>query len=127
MQLYTRLVTSVLRSVYGEPPDVAGREGYGLVLVADGVGGVGFCGTALRYVAGAQRLPVAVEVVPWGHGWGRWHADLTRADNRDAQARRVAAAVERFRGEAPGAPVYLLGKSGGTGVVVKALEGLPEG
>ena len=125
--LYSSLMKTVFRSVYGEPPDLSGRRpGCGLVLVADGVGGLDLCGTALRYVAGAERLPLVVKVVPWGHGWGRWHADLTNAVNRDAYADHVAAEVTAFRAESPGEPVFLVGKSGGTGVVVRALERLPE-
>ena len=75
---------------------------------------------------GAQETPYEVKLVPWGHGLGRWHADLTNADNRDAKAGAAADDVLAFREASPGAPVFLVGKSGGTGVVVKALEGLPE-
>lgn len=128
--LYSSLVKSVLRAVYGEPPDLsADGPGLGLVLVADGVGGLELCGLALRYVMGAQRLPFVVRVVPWGHGWGRWHADLTRTANRDAQAEIVAKQVRAFRArpDGPSAPVCLVGKSGGSGVIVKALERLPDG
>ncbi len=126
--LYTTLVKHIYRSLYGEPPDLSklvGGEGWGLVLVADGVGGLDLCGTALRYVMGAARLPFLVKVVPWGHGFGRWHADLTNAENRDAAARKVADEVMTFRDQHPGKPVNLVGKSGGTGIVVKALELLP--
>ena len=125
--VYSTLVKKVFRTLYGEPPDLsAGGEG-GLVLVADGVGGLDLCGTALRYVMGAQRNPLVVRIVPWGHGLLRWHADLTNAGNRDAKARIVAGEVEAFGKSRPGAPAFLIGKSGGTGVVVKALEHLGEG
>jgi hypothetical protein len=129
MMLYTSLLKTVFRVVYGDPPDLSNEsEGCGLVLVADGVGGLDLCGTGLRYVMGAQRLPFTVKVVPWGHGWGRWHADLTRTANRDAQARLMAGEVAVFRARAGGtaAPVCLVAKSGGSGVVVKALELLPD-
>jgi hypothetical protein len=130
MMVYSRLVKSIFRAVYGEPPDLSGmegRDGWGLVLVADGVGGLDLCGTGLRYVMGAAKLPFVVRVVPWGHGLGRWHADLTNAINRDAKARVIAEEVRAFRADRPGAPVCLVGKSGGTGLVVKALEHLGEG
>jgi pimeloyl-ACP methyl ester carboxylesterase len=65
-----------------------------------------------------------VRVVSWGHGLGRWHADLTDVTNRDAQARQIAATVDAFRSEQPGDPVFLVAKSGGTGVVIRALEHL---
>src|SRR6516165_3145508 len=118
MMLYSSLVKRFFRAVYGEPPDLpAGGEGHGLVLVADGVGGLDLCGTALRYVMGAEKLPFVVKVIPWGHGLWRWHADLTNAANRDAKARLIAEEVRGFRDRSPGAPVFLVGKSGGTGLV----------
>ena len=126
--LYSHLLKQFFRALYGDPPDLSDRrEGWGLVLVADGVGGLDLCGTALRYVMGAAKLPLMVKVVPWGHGLGRWHADLTNADNRDAKGRQVADEVAAFQAQSSGAPIYLIGKSGGTGVIVKALEVLPEG
>ena len=127
MMLYSTLMKKLYRAVYGEPPDAsASTEGHGLVLVADGVGGLDLCGTGLRYVMGAEKLPYVVTVVPWGHGFGRWHRDLTNADNRDVQARKIAGLVLAFHDSNPGAPVFLIGKSGGTGLIVKALEDLPE-
>lgn len=125
--LYSSLVKVVFRSLYGEPPDLSEeRDGLGLVLVADGIGGLDLCGTALRYVMGSLKAPHAVRVVSWGHGLGRWHADLTNVGNRDARAAEIAAAVHDFRARHPGGPVFLVGKSGGTGVVVRALESLPD-
>jgi pimeloyl-ACP methyl ester carboxylesterase len=125
--LYSSLVKVVFRKLYGEPPDLsADGEGMALVLVADGVGGLDLCGTALRYVMGALRVPHAVRVVSWGHGFGRWHADLTNVGNRDARASEMAAEALAFRARHPQGSVFLVGKSGGTGVVVKALEALPD-
>jgi hypothetical protein len=98
----------------------------GLVLVADGVGGLDLCGTALRYVLGAEGLRYAFHVFPWGHGFGRWFADLTSVSNRDAKAALLADAVRQFRARQPDDPVFLVAKSGGSGVVVKALEQLEE-
>jgi hypothetical protein len=131
----TLLVEPLYRLFYGRLPalggsaetDGPGREAdrsRGLVLVADGVGGLDLCGTGLRYAAVADRLPSAIEVIPWGHGVGRWFADLSDVANRDRQATRVAEAVRRFQAEQPEDPVFLVGKSGGSGVVVKALEQL---
>jgi hypothetical protein len=124
--LYTTLLKRVVRTFYGEPPTVTGRAGAGLVVVADGVGGLDLCGTALRYVVPEAGLPHEVRLAAWGHGFGRWHKDLTRTENLRAKAAAVAVEVAAFRAEHLGAPVYLVGKSGGTGVVVKALEALPD-
>ncbi len=129
MSLFTsHLVEPLYRLIFGRPPDPAGdaTRTRGLVLVADGVGGLDMLGTGLRFVAGAERLPYTIGVVSWGHGFGRWFADLTDATNRDRQAGLVAEALRRFQSEQPDDPVFLVGKSGGTGVMAKALEQLDE-
>ena len=119
----------------GEPtaPDAArsGNEAAdsrrrGLVLVAGGVGGFDLCGTALRYVLAAEGLNYAIHVFPWGHGFGRWFADLTNVSNRDLKAALLADEVRQFRASRPDDPVFLIAKSGGCGVVVKTLEQLEE-
>jgi pimeloyl-ACP methyl ester carboxylesterase len=110
----------------GRPGEPAADPPRGLVLVIGGVGGLDLCEVGLRYVAGAARLPYAVEDFPWGHGFGRWFADLSDVDNRDHRARMLAEAIRRFRAEHPGEPVFLVAKSGGAGIAVKALELLDE-
>ena len=80
----------------------------------------------LRYVLAAEKLPYAVEVFPWGHGFLRWFADLSVTANRDEKARVMAESVRRYKAEHPADPVFLVAKSGGSGVVVKALEQLLE-
>ena len=129
----SKLVEPIYRLLYGAPLDgflvqstqvSDGHIGHagGLVLVVDGVGGLELCGTALRYVVGAERLPYVIHIFSWGHGVGRWYADLTNAVNRDTKARLVADAIERYKLNWAGDPVFLVAKSGGSGVVVKALE-----
>jgi len=93
-----------------------------LAIVADGVGSFDVCGTGLRYVMGAEGFSHAVEVCPWGHGFGRWLADLTDVTNRDAKARSIAEIIKGFKTAWPDEPVYVVAKSAGSGVVVKALE-----
>ena len=95
------------------------------MIVADGVGGLDLCGTGLRYVMGALKIPYLVKVVSWGHGFGRWHADLTNAANRDLRAAEIADDGRSVPRGVSCRPVFLVGKSGGTGLVVRALEHLP--
>src|SRR3954470_262778 len=125
--IYSTLLKAFYRARFGEPPDLSsGRDCRGLVVVADGVGGLDLCGTALRYVMGSLKIPYIVKIVTWGHGLGRWHADLTNAANSNLRAREIADSLITFLEESPGIPVFLVGKSGGTGLVVKALEHLPD-
>lgn len=92
------------------------------MLVVGGVGGLDFCGPGLRLAARADRLPAAVEVIGWGHGLGRWYRDLSDVAHLDAQAGRIADRVGEFRAGHPGESVFLVGKSGGGGLAVRALE-----
>lgn len=91
-------------------------------MVIGGVGGLDWCGLALRRLLKHKQPPYAVEILEWGHGFGRWHADLTNVANRDAGARAIAGAIRLYKGSHPGCPVFLVAKSGGAGVVVKGLE-----
>jgi pimeloyl-ACP methyl ester carboxylesterase len=128
--IYTTFLRGLFRALFGRlpSPPPEGQE-TGLVLVADGVGGLDLCGTGLVYMTARDREKSAhvVRVVPWGHGFGRWYKDLTNTENLAAQAVAMAAEAEAFLARRPGSPVFLVGKSGGSGVVVGALEKLPEG
>lgn len=106
------------------PPHPVEARTEALVLVADGVGGFDLCGKALARVLKASGLPYTTSVVRWGHGRGRWYADLSNAANQDARADEVVESVRRYHGEHPDAPIFLVGKSGGCVVMVKALERL---
>jgi hypothetical protein len=105
-------------------PAPAGPKGEALVLVADGVGGFDLCAKAIARAIKASGLPYTTRTVRWGHGKGRWYADLSDSANCEARAQELAEAVRRRRAERPGEPVFLVGKSGGCAVVVKALERL---
>jgi pimeloyl-ACP methyl ester carboxylesterase len=125
--LYSSLLGKLFRTIHGPVP--AGPEPgteTGLVLLADGVGGLELCGMGLRYAAARAGLNYKIHVAKWGHGFGRWHADLTNVSNHDAQADALVSEINEFKREHPNEPVFLIGKSGGTGVVAKALERLPE-
>jgi hypothetical protein len=124
--LYSAVLSKVFRAVYGPLPEPP-AEPTGLVLVADGIGGLDLCGTGLQYAAARTGLNHEVRLHGWGHGLGRWYADLTNVANHESQAALLAAEVAAFQAGHPGAPVFLVGKSGGTGIVVKALEQLPAG
>ncbi len=123
----TSILKGMFRVLHGPtPPPLPASERSGLVLIADGVGGLDLCGTGLVHAAAKAGLPHEIRVVPWGHGFGRWHRDLTNVENHRLRASQIVEQVLRFRQDKPGAPIFLVGKSGGTGVVVRAMEDLPE-
>ncbi len=106
--------------------DRADHSPRGLVMVIGGVGGLDWCGIALRRMLKDRRPPHAIQIFPWGLGFGRWHADLTNAINRDPKARLIAETIRLYKASQPGCPVFVVAKSGGSGVAVKALELLDE-
>jgi alpha-beta hydrolase superfamily lysophospholipase len=92
------------------------------VLVADGIGGFDMCGRALARVVKASGLAYTTWTVRWCHGVGRWYSDLTNAADCEARAADVAETIRLFRDRRPDVPIFLVGKSGGCAVMVKALE-----
>lgn len=124
--LWTTALRRLMRLAYGPLPRRSDGPPSALVLVADGVGGLDLCGTGLAYVAAQEGLRHDVRVVRWGHGFGRWHRDLTSVGNHGRQAGAMADEVRAFHERYPDRPVYLVGKSGGCGIVVRALEELAE-
>jgi pimeloyl-ACP methyl ester carboxylesterase len=127
IMIYTKLLSTLFRVRYGEFPVLPEGAETGLVLVADGCGGVELCEMAIRQVMSEHGGTCRVEPVPWGHGFGRWFADLTDVANHEAQSKGIVATVLDWIERNPSKPVFLVGKSGGTWIVVKALEDLPAG
>ncbi len=125
--IYTKLLSHLFRICYGEPPVLPPGSETGVVLVADGCGGVELCEMALKQVMSEHQGRCRVIPVRWGHGFGRWFADLTDVTNHQVQSRAIVATVLERREVDPLKPVYLVGKSGGAWIVVKALEELPAG
>jgi pimeloyl-ACP methyl ester carboxylesterase len=124
--LYSQLIKKAFRLIHGPTPvrsDAAALSS--LVLMADGVGGLDLCGTGLNHAAAKAGSSHQVRMVPWGHGFGHWHQDLTNVENHKKWAHWIADEVAAYRSDHASSPVYLVGKSGGTGVVVKALEFMP--
>jgi hypothetical protein len=112
----------------GDPSEPAGSTPEAIVYVADGIGGFDLCVHGLRRALRREGLAGhEVRAVGWGHGWGRWYRDLTDVPWHAARAEALAADVRAALASHPGVPVYLVGKSGGTGIVARALAGLPAG
>ena len=107
----------------GDPWD---RSPRGLVMVIGGIGSLDWCGIALRRLLRNRQPPYAIEIFPWGLGFGRWHADLTNTINHDAKARLIAESIRLNKASQPESPVFVVAKSGGAGLAVKALELLDE-
>ncbi|MHB1557302.1 MAG: serine aminopeptidase domain-containing protein [Isosphaeraceae bacterium] len=117
-------VEPLYRVIHGRPARSTEEDAGGRVLVLGGVGRLDILGVGLRYAAGAAGLPYRVEIFPWGHGFGRWYADLTGVDSRDRDAARLAEEIRRHRTDRPGSPLFIVARSAGAGIAVMALEKL---
>jgi hypothetical protein len=103
------------------------RTAQGIILVAGGAGGTQSAPRALAAAVDQHHLPLYVRSFDWTHGNGRWLADLRDVDFSRGQGRRLADLVRRHRATNPDVPVYLVGYSAGSAVVLAAADSLCPG
>jgi len=96
-----------------------------LVLVADGAGNFRAASANLRQVASEAGAPLSVEPFVWSHGYGRILADQVGQGHMRDEGKRLAELLLAHRRQDPATPVYLVGHSAGSGVVLSAAESLP--
>jgi pimeloyl-ACP methyl ester carboxylesterase len=97
----------------------------GVVFVVGGVGGMDLIGRSCEWTLPQCGVPHEVRDFVWTHGWGRILKDLQDAEYLTKKADELAAEVRRVKEADPDRPVYLVGKSGGAGLVLLAAERLP--
>jgi Serine aminopeptidase, S33 len=113
---------STLLSWAQQPASRPGPGTTGLVIIVGGVGGmdiIGACAESALQKAGVRH---EIREFVWTHGWGQLFKDLQDSDHTRRKAEELAQAIRRHQTEFPGRPVFLVGKSGGTGIVLAALE-----
>lgn len=99
----------------------------GLVISLDGIGGYNWGPRWLRSGLDEAGVPAALYIYDWSKGpGGMWVGDLMAKDRNEAVAHDLAQQVATYVAAMPNRPVTLIGHSGGTAVVVWALEALPE-
>ncbi len=99
----------------------------GAVFVADGAGNFQAASHNLREIVEREHVPVHVVTFHWSHGYGRILADQLGFNYAVAQGKRLALEVEAYAREHPQMPIYLLGHSAGSTVILSALENIPPG
>jgi pimeloyl-ACP methyl ester carboxylesterase len=107
-----------------EEPPGADR---GLVLVVGGVGGFDFLGNAAQWALPRAGIDLEIREFVWTHGTGQVLRDLQDYRHTEWKTRELAQEIGSYRAAHPGRPVYLVGKSGGAGLVLGAAELFPEG
>ena len=97
----------------------------GIVFVVEGIGGLDFIAHAAQASLVHAGVPDEVRIFAWTHGTGHFLKDLQDTKHVLLKADELAAEVLRVKERDPGRPVYLVGKSGGAGLVLAAAEHLP--
>jgi pimeloyl-ACP methyl ester carboxylesterase len=97
----------------------------GTVFVVGGVGGLDPIQACAPWALPRAGVPHHIEVFTWTHGKCRLLRDLQDTRYLLEQSERLAVAVREVQGREPGQPIYLLGHSAGTGLILAAAEKLP--
>jgi pimeloyl-ACP methyl ester carboxylesterase len=97
----------------------------GVVFVAGGVGGADPLAPFAKLGFSLAGLPHDVHEFVWTTGFGRLVRDVQDTDNLHKRADELARLVLWYKQTYPGRPVYLMGHSGGTAIVLAAAELLP--
>lgn len=105
-----------------DPPEAPLTSG--IVYVVGGVGGFDHVGPAAVEVL-PLVVPHEVHDFVWTHGWMQWLKDLQDSEHLTHKAADLAAKVLLYRKIHPDRPIYLVGKSGGAGLVLRTAEMLP--
>jgi hypothetical protein len=97
----------------------------GVVITVEGIGGIDLLGGAVTTACRKAGLSHDVRRFVWTHGAGKFFRDLQDTQHLLRKAQELAATVRDQREKEPNRPVYIIAKSGGTGLSLFALESLP--
>jgi len=106
-----------------DKPASAGKPG--VIFTVGGVGGFDVLGRSARSAFPRAGLAHEVRDFVWTHGWGQVLKDLKDHRHLARQADELAAAIQRTKEADAERPVFVIGKSGGTALVLAAIEQLP--
>jgi pimeloyl-ACP methyl ester carboxylesterase len=95
------------------------------VLVADGAGGAPGASEAIASVVEKSRQPLVVRSIDWSHGPGWVVPDVTDVDHSECEAKRLGRLIAAYRDRFPNVPIYLVGYSAGSYVILEATRSLP--
>jgi len=95
----------------------------GVIFTIDGVGGFNIATTAMALAFKLSGLPHQIEQLYWSHGFGRWLIDLQDKQRLEDKAHELAERIlARYQS---GVEVYIVAKSAGCAIALKALSMLP--
>jgi hypothetical protein len=108
-----------------QSPDAAPPAEPGTVFVVGGIGGWDPLGKSTQLVCPVAGVQHRVVDFFWSHGVGRSFRDLMDTPHLARKAEELAALILETKQAAPDRPIYLVAKSGGTGLALLATERLP--
>ena len=97
----------------------------GIVFVADGVGGFDVLGLVAEHVLPKAGVTHEIRRFVWQHGTGHYLRDLQDIRYMLDKAEELAVEVRRVKVEDPNRRIFLVGRSGGAGLVLATAELLP--
>jgi pimeloyl-ACP methyl ester carboxylesterase len=97
----------------------------GIVFLVEGVGGFDIFAPCAQWALPRAGVPHEIRHFVWSHGWGHVFKDLQDVRHLQLKAEELAEEVVRYKELQPDRPVYLVGKSGGTALILAAAEKLP--
>lgn len=110
------------------PPSVRPKSAprAGVIFLIGGIGGWDVMPTSARLTFQAAGVPHEVRDFIWTHGWGKLFRDLQDFRHMERKAEELAHEIRQVHETEPERPIFLLAKSGGTGLALRAAELLPE-
>ncbi len=97
----------------------------GVVIVVCGIGGIDFVALSSQWALPRAGVRHEIREFSWTHGKGRLLRDLQDTQHCLRKGDELAEEVRKIKAQDPDRPVYLVGKSGGTGIILAAAEQLP--
>jgi pimeloyl-ACP methyl ester carboxylesterase len=118
------LAVALVSASWPETPP-AEPTGPGVIFVVDGIGGMDLLGGVAKRHWPTAGVTHEIRVFRWSHGTCHYLHDLQDPENVLWKAQKLAARVREVKAETPDRSVYLVGRSGGAGVVLAAAAHLP--
>jgi pimeloyl-ACP methyl ester carboxylesterase len=98
---------------------------HGIVFVVGGVGGIGVLWQATKWAMANSGIQHETRFFPWTHGHGKVLRDLQDTQHLLTKSVELADEIRLAKASNPEKPIYLIGRSGGAGLVLAAVEQLP--
>ena len=111
--------------IWAKQPPAQPDPDPGLVIIVEGIGGIDMVGKSAKLSFKQANLPHDVHRFVWTHGTGKFLTDLQDTQHVLKKAEELARFIRDYRAKHPNRRIFIVAKSGGTGVTLFALRDLP--